>query len=381
MNDKNDAEYEPVSFVTNLRALEEETPSKPEKPAFSIQLYYFYVLLFNFSDYLLLFLLRNYYFAYYGPNGPANQPSNNQDPNDPSAGYDTEIDYNRYRDGEIIKYFFYRTLSFAVLVYMNQNSIYKMRFLFGKMFSAYSGRFFVLYGVLVWLGMINVLSAFILTNVILLVNTQSYYKLIAHVLKGYPLKKLDYKFMGLFTAFILFFFIYKLEKLGNVVLLVICGYFFYTREEIARVKLEHEEVELLSYFTKGIVLLLFVLKFIINYSYDKMTLSFKDIVVGLVICGLDYFRVFCYRNIGEATSDIDTNYYRDVNALILIFIAFVFDLFMITGEYSFWHYLFSLIGIGAVGYYNKAFLLHVASYRFSKKEETNELEIELKSDL
>lgn len=374
MNDNHDTEYQPVSFIANFQIVDEETPQKGgTKPTFSAQIYYFYVLLFSFSEYVLLFLLRSYYFAHYKMNN--NEPAPTPDDN-PT----TDMTYNKYWDSEVIKYFFFRVLSLAAIVYINQNSILKIRYVFAKLFTAYPGTVFVIYGIIIWVGMVSVLNAFLLTNVILLVYSQSYYKLLAHVLKGYPLKKLDYKFLGFFTFFIIVFFIYKLEKFGDVILLVVCGYFYYTREEIARVNLDYEEVEILSYFTKAAVLLLFMIKFLVNITFDSFTFSFTDLIVGLIVCSMDYFRVYCYKKVNDATTEIDSSYYRDTNILIFVGIAFIFDLFIINGDYGFWHYLFSLIGIAALGYYNKAFLQQIASYKIGKKERRNDLEIELKGD-
>lgn len=380
MHDDNDTEYRPVSFIAKFQEVDEETPQKSSNASnFSTQVYYFYVILYSFSEYILLFLLRNYYFSHSKAGAVAPPPVPNPNPSNADPAADIEIEYTQYWDAEVIKYFFFRVLSLGAIILMNRNAILKVRYVFRKLFTAYSGTVFLLYGVVIWLGIITVLNAFLLTNVILLVYSQSYYKLLAHVVKGYPLKKLDYKFLGLFTLFIIVFLIYKLEKLVDVALLIVCGYFFYTREEIARVNLDHEEVEILSYFTKAAILLLFIIKFLVNISFDTFSFSAKDLLIGAVVCAMDYFRVFCYKRVSEATTDIDGSYYRDTNILILASIAFVFDLFVITGEYGFWHYLFSLIGIGAIGYYNKAFLEQVAGYKAGRGRR-NDLEIELKGD-
>lgn len=380
MHDSNDTEYRPVSFIANFQVVDEHTPGKlSEKPTFSAQIYYFYVLLFSLSEYMLLFLLRNYYFAYFKMSkGEAGHIDSGGEGDGASAL--VELEYSRYWDSEIMKYFFYRLLSFGVLVLRDRSALHKTRFMFVKLMTGHSCGVYVLYGVVVWLGMVSVLNAFLLTNVILLVHTQSYYKLLAHVLKGYPLKKMDYRFLASFSLFIVLFFIYKLEKFADVILLIVSGCFFYTRSEIGRVSLDPEEIEIVSHMTKAAVLLIFSIKFLVNISYDSFSLSFTDIVVGLVVTSLDAFRMFCSKKVNEATSEIDSSYYRDTNILILVLIAFTFDLFIINGEYSLWHYLFSLVGIGAVGYYNKAFLMQIANYRTGRKDKRNELEIELKTD-
>lgn len=376
MNDDHDPEYRPVSFIARFQVVDEETPQKRSPPTFSAQTYYFYVLLFSFSEYILLFLLRNYYFAAPQPAKPTPNPT--PGPNDNTSPEDIEIEYTNTWDAEVIKYFFFRLLSMGVMLYRNQSLVLKVRYVFRRLFTSYSGTLFVVYGVVIWLGVLSVLNAFLLTNVVLLVYSQSYYKLLAHVVKGYPLKKLDYRFLGAFSLFIILFFIYKLEKFMDVALLIVCGYFFYTREEVARVHLDYEEVEILSYFTKAAILLLFVVKFFVNITYDSFPLSFKDALVGALVCAMDYFRVLCYKNVSEATAEIEGSHYRDTNVLILVCVAFGFDVVVITGEYGFWHYLFSLVGIGALGYYNKAFLQQVAAFKAGRREKVSDLEVELK---
>lgn len=381
MHEDNNSEYRPVSFIANFQTVDEQTPSKSsDKPTFSTQIYYCYVILLSLSEYLLLFFLRNYYFAYSKMIQGSEEIHPDPDSTDQSSTSNAEIEYSRYWDSEVIKYFFFRLLSLGALMLRNPNSIFKVRYVFSRLFTAYSGGVFLLYGVVIWVALVSVLNTFLITNVILMVHTQSYYQLLANVLKGYPLKKLDYKFLALFSLVIVLFIILKLEKFPDVVLLIVCGYFFYTREEIARVNLDYEEIEILSYFTKGAVLILFAIKFLINLEFDMFSFSSKDLLVGAVVCGLDYFRVFCYKKVSEATSDMDSSYFRGTSILILVIIAFLFDLFTMNSEYSIWHYLLSAAGIGVIGYYNKAFLMQIVQYSTGKKQPKNALEIELKSD-
>jgi hypothetical protein len=258
-------------------------------------------------------------------------------------------------DFEISKFLLFRILMIFSIALSKRKGVSHIKLIVNEFKVNKSFKYFVFVDFLLNLCIISLIQNYMVVSVLLAVKSKPVVFAVTRFLKGFHIRHNEMVIFVTALVFIFCVYFWRLSKHFLSIFVMIFGAcLFFFNEESRTENINLHEFEILEYLSKFALLVLFMLKAIISLNPSVFCFEWKDIIIGMVIVGIEGLRIYVIKRIHKFKRDNSVRTYQPGMIVFVGAVALILDLILMTNNFKVAEFLGSLVFVLGL-YYNERF--------------------------
>lgn len=271
-----------------------------------------YFTFFALFEYFLMFILQHYFMS---------NKSSSRD----SAGTSNRSGV----DFEICKFMLFRLVPVITILTNSRKGATHIRLILQEFRVNAGFMYFVLADITVYLCIIGLTDQFMIASILLAVKSKPIYYSIRRFLQGFALRHSQSILLGSFLAFLFLVYFWHVSRHAMSIFVIgIAGILFFWKEEGSNLNINLHEFEVLEYFAKAGLAILFFTKALLYFDHSVFKFQWWDILLGTIVVFIEGLRIYVIKRIQKFKRDNSDRTYQPQMIQFVGTLAMILDLML-----------------------------------------------------